>query len=460
MKNRLLSVGILMLAAGAWSQAADTAKPAAPAEPAAVSPVSDQGALQEEVGTLKGQLDGLNETFLETKATVDKLSKIKLSGYVQPQWQHADSAGIASIAGGSFPAGTNQRFQVRRGRLKTTYETTTNSALTSRYVLQIDVIPTGVTLKDAYVTLIDPWIKTASLTLGVFDRPFGFEIAYSSSSRESPERSRVFQTLFPGERDMGAKLELTPPMELGALQYFNLKGGVFTGMGPVTNEIDKEQDFIGRAGFQAPLYDLNLAIDGGFSAYLGKSVAANDSVFEMASGGVPRYLATTGRRASIHDRTVMGVDAQVYYDLPVLGGLSLRGEYLWGEIPGTRGASGPYAAATTALVNREVAGWYALYVQNLGSKVQSVIKYDIYDPNTAVEGSDVGAAGSNLNAADLATGTLGLGLLFHWDENVRLMAYYDQVTNEEAAPAATGSLAAWKQDLSDNVFTFRVQMKF
>lgn len=458
MKNRMLGVGIWMLAAAAWSQTADTAKSAAPAEPTMESPVSGPSALEEELGSLKGQVEGLNESFLETKATVDKLSKIKLSGYIQPQWQYADSAGMASIAGGSFPAGTNQRFQVRRGRLKTTYETTTKSALTSRYVLQIDVIPTGVTLKDANVTLIDPWIKTASLTLGVFDRPFGFEISYSSSSRESPERSRVFQTLFPGERDMGAKMELTPPMELGALHYFNLKGGIFTGMGPTANEIDKEQDFIGRAGFQAPFYDLNLALDGGFSAYLGKSVAANDTVFDMASGGIPRYLPTTGRRTSLHDRTVMGLDAQLYYDLPVLGGMSLRGEYLWGEIAGTRSSSGPYAAATSALVNREVAGWYAIYVQNLGTRFQSVIKYDIYDPNTAVGGADVGVAGSNLNAADLATGTLGLGLLFHWDENVRLMAYFDKVTNEESASG--GSLAAWEKDLSDNVFTFRAQMKF
>jgi hypothetical protein len=40
------------------------------------------------------------------------------------------------------------------------------------------------------------------------------------------------------------------------------------------------------------------------------------------------------------------------------------------------------------------------------------------------------------------------------------MAYFDQVANEKAGDAATGTLAAWKKDLSDNVFTFRAQMKF
>jgi hypothetical protein len=157
---------------------------------------------------------------------------------------------------------------------------------------------------------------------------------------------------------------------------------------------------------------------------------------------------------------VYGVDAQVYYDIPVIGGFSLRGEYLWGEVPGTRGSARPYGTATTALVNREVAGWYVMWVQNLGNKLQTVVKYDLFDPNTEVGGGDVGRSGSNLNANDLAIGTLGLGALWHWDPSVRIMAYYDWVTNEKAHPDATGSLAAWTDDLSDNVFTFRVQAKF
>ena len=157
-------------------------------------------------------MESLNESYLETKSTVDKLAKIKVSGYIQAQWQYADSNGQPSIAGGNFRPPTKQRFQLRRGRLKTPYE-----AATSKYVLQFDVAQTGLAIKDAYATIIEPWLKTFSATMGVFDRPFGFEISYSSSSRESPERSRVFQTLFPGERDLGAKLEIAPPSEMGLL---------------------------------------------------------------------------------------------------------------------------------------------------------------------------------------------------------------------------------------------------
>jgi hypothetical protein len=463
MKQWMMGMGLLA-AVGAWAQSDEKVSPApeaevqtAPAE-SALKEGEAQAAPSEEIRNLKGALDGLNESFLETRSSVDKLSRIKVSGYIQPQWQWADSAVAhnSPVGGGWTPGGNNQRFAVRRGRVKTAYET-----LSSRYVLQIDVTPAAVTLKDAYVTLMEPWAKTFSATMGVFDRPFGFEIAYSSSSRESPERSRVFQALFPGERDLGGKIDIAPPDGLGFAQYLNFKGGVFTGMGGNAAEIDKEQDYIGRLGFQAPLYDLNLAIDGGFSFYRGKSVNANDTLLAFSRDSVGRFSSATGRRNSIQGRDINGADAQIYYDLPVLGGFSLRGEYLWGRLPSTRGATGPYLAATAPMAIRRVSGFYAIWVQNLGPKVQSVVKYDRYDPNTDVEGDDVGRPGSNLNANDLAFKTLGLGLLYYWDENIRLMAYYDKIANEEAFPGTTAAaLVPWKRDITDNVFTFRAQMKF
>ena len=415
-----------------------------------------------EVETLKGELESLKESYLETKGIADKLSKIKMSGYIQTQWQYSDSIGLGTAlpgslastnlpsqpAGGAFPANSRERFQLRRARLKTTYETAT-----SKYVLQFDVLPTGLGIKDASVSVMEPWLKTFSATAGVCDRPFGFEIGYSSSSRESPERSRVYQTVFPGERDLGAKLEVAYPS--GFLQYFNFKGGYFTGMGPTANEIDNNRDMIGRAGFGIPLYDLNLAIDGGFSAYLGSVTAVNDTVFNFVDTSFTR---STGKLSGYVDRKVMGVDAQVYYDLPVIGGLSLRGEYLWGEMPGTSGANGPYGAAVTPIYNRKFSGWYAILVQNLGKKVQAVVKYDVFDPNTEIDGEKM--RGSLLRPADIMFSTLGLGALFYWDENVRLTAYYDIIANEEAGPTVTGALAPYKQDLADNVFTLRAQVKF
>src|SRR5882672_6528745 len=48
--------------------------------------------------------------------------KLKINGWVQAQYQVADTVGAASVAGGNFPANSNNRFILRRGRIKFTYE--------------------------------------------------------------------------------------------------------------------------------------------------------------------------------------------------------------------------------------------------------------------------------------------------------------------------------------------------
>ncbi|MBU1298901.1 MAG: hypothetical protein KKG06_12060, partial [Bacteroidetes bacterium] len=139
-------------------------------------------AKKEDIEEVKSSLESVNETITDLKNTLDALKKIKISGYIQAQFQSADTAGIISYAGGNFPANVKSRFQVRRGRVKFMYDQDI-----TQYVLQIDITQSGVAIKDAYAMIKEPWLRIFSLTGGVFDRPFGFEISYSSSMRESPE---------------------------------------------------------------------------------------------------------------------------------------------------------------------------------------------------------------------------------------------------------------------------------
>jgi hypothetical protein len=458
MKKSLIIPAFLMVLGAARAQEGDSAKSATPAAP--------ESQTAEEVTKLKGQLDGLNESYLETKGTVDKLAKLKVGGYIQVQWQHLDSIGGPVLAGGNMPINSDRRLMVRRSRLKTVY----NGDL-SKYTLEIEALPSGVSLKDVEVAWMEPWLNTFSVVAGVMDRPFGFEIPLSSSIIETPERSRFENTYFSGEKDLGVELAVEPPAELGALQYFNLKMGLYTGQGgstPSLDEIDRNMDFIGRLGFKAPFTDINLAIDGGFSAYIGSVENASDTSFEYKSGAFQR---STGTKLDGFDRTVMGVDAELYYDLPVLGGLSLRSEYEWGQVPGTSGSAKPYAPTTAIgpfsatagsppVYMRNVAGWYITWVQNLGSMFQAVLRYDSYDPNTDAENSDIGKTGKGLTAADIAINTFGYGLIYHVSGNLKLIAYHDIVLNDKVDAAAAGGLAAWKKDLNDNLFTFRAQVKF
>ncbi len=406
--------------------------------------------LQSKIEELKGALDGLNESYLETKTTTDALKKIKFSGYIQTQFQSIDLDGAASIAGGNFSAGMHNRIMVRRGRLKAMYDNDI-----TQYVLQIDATEKGLGLKDAFVMFKEPWLKTFGLKAGVFDRPFGFEISYSSSSRETPERSRVFQTLFPGERDLGISLEYSPYMPFESfLGYFNFKGGFFAGNG-VNIEVDNTKDFIGRLGFQLPFYDENLAIDGGLSLYKGSvKLAAGKSTFTVNNA----TLASADTKELYTDRSYTGIDMQIYYSLPLLGNFSLRGEYISGKQPG--GSSSASGSPTTLLTGdiylRNFAGYYINYVQNLGEKNQFVLKYDVYDPNTDVSGDQIGAlAAAKLGTGDLKYTTLGLGLVHYWDDNVKFTFYYDSVSNE-----TTKFVKGFESDLKDNVFTFRIQYKF
>lgn len=414
--------------------------------------------IDERISELKGAFEGLNETVVDMKNVLDAMKKIKVSGYLQAQFQSADSAGISSYSGGNFPEGVRSRFSVRRGRLKVAYDNDL-----SLYVLQVDVTQSGVGIKDAYATVRDPWLRTVSLTAGVFDRPFGFEISYSSSRRETPERSRLFQKLFPGEREVGAKVEIAA--EEGLLSYFNLKAGIFNGVGPTASENDRNKDFIGRIGGRLPFDNESIAIDGGFSIYAGKVASNSKQIYSIDEASPLKHFrvdsAATNADGNI-GRAYYGADLQFYYRVPVLGKLALRGEYLIGQQPGTSASNSFYNPGTTVtpLYIRKFSGWYINYVQNIGSNNQFLLKYDLLDPNTDVETKDIGASGSNLTIGDLKFSTLGIGWIYHWDANVKFLLYYDMVKNETANAAATGALVPYKDDIKDNVLTARIQFRF
>jgi len=144
-----------------------------------------------------------DEQISALENTVGKMSRLKISGYVQVQYQNAQWGADGynfklQNRLNAVEAAENVnygRFGVRRGRIKFTYDDGLMQA-----VFQPDFSQAGVSFKDVYFAVKDPFWGTNSLKAGIFDRPFGYEIAFSSTRRESPERSRIFQTLFPDER--------------------------------------------------------------------------------------------------------------------------------------------------------------------------------------------------------------------------------------------------------------------
>lgn len=385
--------------------------------------------------------------------------RLKITGYAQVQYQSADTAGISSMAGGNFGSGIDNRLSVRRGRVKFAY--TYENALA---VMQFDITEKGLGIKDAYLSLTEPWLNTVSLTGGVFDRPYGYEISYSSSSRETPERSRLFQTLFPGERDLGAKLTLQAP-KTSRWNFLKLDIGLFNGNG--TNvETDSYKDFI--AHFAATKSSTNEKLKWGIGAsyYKGGYAMSTTKVYYMSDvSGVQAFTAETVEKGDRTNREYVGVDGQFSYDWAP-GITQVRAEYLTGKQPGMAASSSSLTAAASADVyNRNFNGYYIYFIQNiLQSPVQAVVKYDVYDPNTAVSGNEIGQAATGAvatSSADIKYSTLGLGLNYRFNSNVKIMAYFDMVKNETTSKIATTStLSDLSGDRRDNVFTLRFQYKF
>jgi hypothetical protein len=399
------------------------------------------------------------------KNTLGALAKIKLSGYIQSQLTSTSGAGgyagspvsgpasVGNFQGGALASGVSSRFFIRRGRLKITYDN-----VVTQYVLQFDATQTGFTTKDAYILIREPWLRTFALTAGMFDRPFGFEISYSSSVREAPERTRMYQTLFPDEREIGVKLEATPTEDMGILGLFNLKAGLFNGVGPKAVEVDNRKDFIGRLGTSLQFQEQNIALDAGASVYSGSVQSPTKFVYKKG------YIvdSSLANKGAFFDRTYYGIDAQLYADMLPVGGTSLRVEMITGQQPGTKDDNrSPGGLLTSDIYVRNFLGYYAALIQNFGLKHQLVVRYDVFEPNTDMSAKNIGDPINKMGLGDLSYSTIGLGWVYYYDDNVKFVAYYDMIKNGTISQAnTTVAYKPYMSDLKDDVFTFRIQYKF
>ncbi|HRS09199.1 MAG TPA: hypothetical protein P5221_10240, partial [Bacteroidia bacterium] len=171
-------------------------------------------------------ISDLEQKIYEIEDALKDVRNLSVSGYIQTQFQYGEKD--ASLKVGSANENKEKSYNrvgIRRGRIKFAYTRGIGTG-----VFQLDLTEKGLGLKDAYLKLTDPWLNSISASVGVFDRPFGYEISYSSSLRESPERSTIFQTLFPEERDLGARITLQAP-KTSPWNILKLDVGLFAGNG-------------------------------------------------------------------------------------------------------------------------------------------------------------------------------------------------------------------------------------
>jgi len=395
-----------------------------------------------------------------------QMKKLKLSGYIQAQWQSSqlDSAlnksndmkvGIGNN-GPEKVAGTKNynRYGVRRGRLKATYEDFGCQA-----VIEFDISEGGLKTKDVYLNVLDPWVNTFAIKGGVFDNPFGYEIGYSSSKLESPERSRLIQTLFPDEKTLGSMLTIQAP-KTSPWNVLKLEVGLVAG-NAISKDYKSKKDFVAHLTYNKAFEAMRFGI--GASVYSGSILQTTKKVYTMNNSAFS-VDSTAANLNSYADRSYFGVDGQ-FSIASDLGLSQIRAEFITGKQPGASGSSAspngydPTAIAAFDTYIRPFSGGYINFVQDIADTKHSiVVKYDWYDPNTSVNGSQIGIA-AKTGKADVAYSTLGLGYMYRMNNNVRIMAYYDMVTNEKVTKYSS-TLKGYTKDLTDNLVTVRLQYKF
>jgi hypothetical protein len=391
-----------------------------------------------------------------------KYDRLKIGGYIQPQFQMASDQGIKSYEGGDFSQEVSNRFLLRRSRIRFDYfHSKEDKSPGLQVAFQFDANERSLTVRDVWGRIFENQLKLFSFTTGMFARPMGFEVNYSSSDREAPERGRMSQILMKSERDLGVELSFDPRREIKYFNNLKVDLGVFNGQGiNATGDFDNFKDFIASVNSKPLKLSKRVSLSVGAHTLQGGLLQNTQYVYTTGTANGIKATVVDSSASNLHGkspRIYYGADAQL--KIKNRAGFSeFRAEFILGQQTGTNTSS---ETPTTLLIGhegyyvRKFNGAYFYYVQSLFStRHQLVFKYDWYDPNSYVSGKEIGVPGSNLTAANIKYNTFGMGYVWYITENAKMVLYYARVMNEHTR------LKGYESDVSDDVMTFRLQFRF
>jgi len=238
----------------------------------------------------------------------------------------------------------------------------------------------------------------------------------------------------------------------------DLDAGIVAGNGR-NMQTSSQMDFVGRISTEkyTKFNDHTdfVRFSGGFSYYRGGVFQGTENVFTMLEG---RFVenSSLNNRGRYAKREYFGFDLQAVFTTGI-GLTQIKTEYIFGQQPGREDLSASWSANIRPAHDtfiRPMRGGYVMLVQELGvrSPFSAVLKYDWYNPNTAVSGSDIGIDGTYTGIADLTRTAFGFGLLWNVRHNVRMTAYYELVRMETSTHI--------DRDFRGDSFTLRLQYRF
>jgi hypothetical protein len=268
------------------------------------------------------------------------------------------------------------------------------------------------------------------------------------------------QILMKTERDIGAMLSLESRKSTTFFKKVKIDAGLFNGQGLTGSfDYDRYKDFISQVYIKpSKLGNSAFRLSGGASLFLGG--IGQTTKYRYATeqvNGKPVVLPDSSHAlGSKMPRRYFGFNTQIKY-LHQWGATELRAEYWWGTQTANRLVSEtpPTLSPGEQLYVRQFNGAFVTLIQNiLNPNNQLLLKFDFYDPNTLVKKDQIENQTAGFTYADVKFTTFGFGFLRHFGPNLKLLLYYDWVTNEQTL------LSKYNEDVSDNVFTCRLQFRF
>jgi hypothetical protein len=445
------------LAIGGATLALRLAGAAAPAAAPPPPPPDELTALKTEVAALRASAAALREAVRDLQNRPPP--PLRLSGYVQVDWVLGNQASQNQVDPSTGQPLNQDRFTLRRGHVRLDAE---HGPLAG--VLEVDANTTGgPQVRPIDAEVLFRWPSPVDkepllvLSLGLLRIPFGFEVQELDAVRPFLERAAVMRALFPGQFDLGARIQVRYRAFDWAFAVMNgnpIGDKAFPALAP-----GQTKELVGRLGTHGDIvrgvhFEAGVSGDTGLGFHAGTPTTKDVLVWHDDNGDgivqateisvIPGSAATSSQQFS---RFALGADARLSIQIAPLGQLVLRAEILRGKNL-DRGieVADPVGAGHEL---REL-GWTVGATQEMSSWAMLGVRYDEYDPD--FDASEQQAA--RLVPIDRTYRTLALMAMLRYDR-ARLVFEYDKNGNALGRDAS-GAPAT----LMDDAFTLRGQVVF
>jgi hypothetical protein len=362
------------------------------------------------------------------------------------------------------PSGTplnEDRFTIRRARIRAAldrqwvagaieFDGNTVNGPTAR-VLDVEASFKWTTSEDAKQPLL-------MATIGAFKIPFGFEIGQSDRERLFLERSLSERAMFPGEYDLGARVQGGWRFIRYALAVMNGEPAGEKGGFPYRDP-NAAKDVLGRVGVDTPVSS-GVWVAAGFSGLTGQGFHAGTPAtkptlqwIDRNANGVldPNEISVVPGTSAVASKNFgrfgFGADLRIGADVPRLGQAILYGELYWAK--NLDRAILPADPVAFGRDYREF-GYYVALTQELGPHGMAGVRWDFYNPDADSVNQVMGATLPTALAYDTLSLTAALR-----SPSGRLIAEYDLNRNHNGRDALGNPV-----NLRDDAFTIRGEISF